>query len=149
MAQTVKNLPAMQDTRVQSLGLENSLEKVIATHSSVLAWRIPWTEQPGGLQSMGSQRVGYNWITNTHTYTYTHKSQVTLAIHILTLNLRGLNHQRFLFHSSYMPFSEQLVALSHTYSIQGPRLISYLPSLWQESEESSSKKWYLFSHFIG
>ena len=52
MAQMVKNLPAVQDTRVQSLGLEDSLEKVMATHSSLLAWRIPWTEQPGGLQSI-------------------------------------------------------------------------------------------------
>ena len=52
MAQMVKNLPAVQDTQVQSLGLEDSLEKVMATHSSLLAWRIPWTEQPGGLQSI-------------------------------------------------------------------------------------------------
>ena len=58
MAQTVKTLPAMQETRVQSLGQEDSLEKGLATHSIILAWRIPWTEEPGGLQSMGSQRVG-------------------------------------------------------------------------------------------
>ena len=55
--QTVKNLPAMQETRVQSLGWEDPLEKVMATHSSLLAWRIPWIEEPGGLQSMGWQRV--------------------------------------------------------------------------------------------
>ena len=54
----VKNLPAMQETRVQSLGQEDPLEKRMATHSSVLAWRIPRTEEPGDLQSMGSQRVG-------------------------------------------------------------------------------------------
>ena len=54
MAQTIKTLPAMPDTRVQSLGQENPLEKGIATPSSILAWRIPWTEAPGGLQSMGS-----------------------------------------------------------------------------------------------
>ena len=53
----VKNLPAMQETRVQSLGLKDTLEEGMATHSSILAWRIPWTEEPGGLQSMGSQRV--------------------------------------------------------------------------------------------
>ena len=52
----VKNLPAMQETWVQSLGCEDPLEKGMATHSSILAWRIPWTEEPGGLQSMGSQR---------------------------------------------------------------------------------------------
>ena len=57
MAQTVKNLPAVQETRVQSLGREDPLEEEMATHSSILAWRIPWSEEPGGLQSTGSQRV--------------------------------------------------------------------------------------------
>ena len=56
----VKNLPAMQEAWVQSLDLEDPLEKGMATHSSVLAWRIPWTEEPGELQSMGLQRVGHN-----------------------------------------------------------------------------------------
>ena len=65
MTQAVKNLPAMQDTRVQSLSWENPLEKEMATHSSILAWRIPWTEEPGRLQSMGSQRVRYDRVTNT------------------------------------------------------------------------------------
>ena len=61
VAQTVKNLPVMQETRVQYLGQEDPLEKRMATHSSILAWRIPWTEEPGGvLQSMGSQRVGHD-----------------------------------------------------------------------------------------
>ena len=60
VAQTVKNLPAMQETWVQSLDWEDPLEKGIASHSSVLAWRIPWTEEPGGLQSMASQRVGHD-----------------------------------------------------------------------------------------
>ena len=65
VTQAVKNLPAIQDTRVQSLSWENPLEKEMATHSSILAWRIPWTEEPGRLQSMGSQRVRYDWVTNT------------------------------------------------------------------------------------
>ena len=56
----VKNLPAMLETWVQSLGWEDPLEESMATHSSILAWRIPWIEEPGGLQSMGSQRVGNN-----------------------------------------------------------------------------------------
>ena len=60
VAQTVKNPPAMQKTWVQSLGWKDPLEKGMAVHSSILAWRIPWTEEPGGLQSTGSQRVGYN-----------------------------------------------------------------------------------------
>ena len=60
VAQTVKNLPAVQETQVQSQGQEDSLEKGMATHSSILAWRIPWTVEPGGLQSTGSQRVGHD-----------------------------------------------------------------------------------------
>ena len=56
----VKNLPAMQETQVQSLGQEDPLEKVMATHSSILAWKIPWAEEPGGLQSVGLQRVGHS-----------------------------------------------------------------------------------------
>ena len=60
VAQRVKNLPAMWETWVQSLGWEDPLEEGVATHSSILAWRIPWTEEPGGLQSMGSHRVGHD-----------------------------------------------------------------------------------------
>ena len=56
----VKHLPAMQETRVQSLGQEDPLEKEMATHSSTHAWKIPWMEKPGGLQSTGSQRVGHD-----------------------------------------------------------------------------------------
>ena len=59
-AQMVNNLLAMQETQVRCLGWEDPLEKEMATHSGILAWRIPWTEEPGGLQSVGSQRVGYN-----------------------------------------------------------------------------------------
>ena len=68
VAQTVKNLPAMQETQVWSPGQEDSLEKGMATHSSILAWRIPWTKQSCWLQSMGSQRVGQDWTTNTFTF---------------------------------------------------------------------------------
>ena len=60
MAQTVKNLPAMQEAWVRFLGWEDPLEKGVATHSSLLAWRIPWTEEPGRLQSMGLQRGGHD-----------------------------------------------------------------------------------------
>ena len=60
MAQTVKRLPAIRETRVQSLGWEDPLEKEMAAHSSILAWKIPWTKEPGRLQSMGSQRVGHD-----------------------------------------------------------------------------------------
>ena len=60
VAQMVKRLPAMQETQVQSLGRDDPLEKEMATHSRALAWKIPWTEEPGRLQSMGLQRVGHN-----------------------------------------------------------------------------------------
>ena len=60
MAQVVKNLPVIHETQIQSLGQEDPLEKEMVTHSSVLAWRIPWKEEPGGLQSTGSQRVGHD-----------------------------------------------------------------------------------------
>ena len=59
MAQTVKNLTAMQETRFRSLGQEDPMEEETATHSSILAWRIPWTEEPGRLQSWGRKRVGH------------------------------------------------------------------------------------------
>ena len=64
VAQMIKRLPATRETRVWSLGWEDPLEKEMATRSSILAWRIPWTEEPGGLQSMGSQRVGHDWATS-------------------------------------------------------------------------------------
>ena len=60
MAQKLKNLPAMQETQVQFLGQEDPQEKKMATHSTVLAWKIPWTQEPGGLQSMGLHTVGHD-----------------------------------------------------------------------------------------
>ena len=65
VAQMVKRLPAVRETQVQSLGCEDPLEKEMATHPSILAWKIPWTEEPGGLQFVGSQRVEHDWATNT------------------------------------------------------------------------------------
>ena len=82
MSQTVKNLPVMQETEVQSLGREDLLEKGMATHSSMLAWGISQTEEPGGLQSMGSQRV-----TNTITFT-----QAVSVFGGLAVCLRALDH---------------------------------------------------------
>ena len=61
MAQKVKNLPAMRETWIRSLGWEDPLEEVVATHSNILAWKLPWTEEPGRLQSMGWQRVRHDW----------------------------------------------------------------------------------------
>ena len=64
VAHMVKRLPAMWETEVQSLGWEDPLEKEMVTHSSTLTWKIPWTEEPGRLQSMGSQRAGRDWVTS-------------------------------------------------------------------------------------
>ena len=88
MAQTVKNLPAMWETRVWSLGRENLLEKEMATHSSILAWRIPRTEKPSGLQSMGSQRVGHDCAMNTLTCLLIHLSYL-IATQGSCLHLRS------------------------------------------------------------
>ena len=83
----VKNLPAMQETQVPSLGWEDPLEKGMATHSSILAWRSPWAEKPGGLQFMGSQRVRHNWATNTYIHTYQcHQGPKLLTFSSATLN---------------------------------------------------------------
>ena len=79
----VKNLPAVQESWVWSLGQEDPREKGMATYSSILAWKIPWTEEPGGLQSMGSQRVRHDWVMNTFTFLVTlvevcHRTQFSL-----------------------------------------------------------------------
>ena len=66
VAQMVKRLSAMRETQVWSLGWEYPLEKEMEIHSSTIAWKIPWTEEPGQLHSVGSQRVGHNWITSLH-----------------------------------------------------------------------------------
>ena len=78
----VKNLPAVQETQIQSQGQEDPLEKGMATYSSILAWRIPWTEKPGRLQSMGLQKVGQDWVT-LHFLTTTKK--INHVIHPNTL----------------------------------------------------------------
>ena len=82
LAQRVKRLPAMQETWVRSLGQEDPLEKEMATHSSTLAWKITWTEKPGRLQSMGSQRVGHDWATSLSLYTLTNTSGTLLRFHL-------------------------------------------------------------------
>ena len=84
VAQMVKNLPIMWETWVWSLGWEDPLEESMATHSSILALRTPWTEEPGELQSMGFQRVGYNWATNTqwHLVNYTLAKKLSLQYNL-------------------------------------------------------------------
>ena len=96
----VKNLPAMRETWVWSLGQEDTLglvkgmatllhlEKGMATHSSILAWRIPWTEEPGRLQSMGSQRVRHDWVTNTHQIRSLKSTPINCLSYLLLNNRR-------------------------------------------------------------
>ena len=95
VAQMVKNLPAMQETWVWSLGQEDPLEEGMATHSSTLTWKILWTEEPGGLQSMGLQRVGHDWAAeHTHTshfissktFIFIHFSISKLEMHLIMCN---------------------------------------------------------------
>ena len=83
MAQRVKHLLAMWGTWVRSLGWDDSLEKGMATHSSIPAWRIPWTEELGGLQSMGSQKVGHDRMTNTFTF----RQSRTITLSQIVLNV--------------------------------------------------------------
>ena len=92
VAQVVKNLPAMQETQAQSLSQDDPLEEGIGNPLSVLAWRIPWTEEPGGLQSMGLQRVGHDKVTNTFTFrgqtSYdTQSSAVQLCLEIVSVEI--------------------------------------------------------------
>ena len=84
----------MQETWVQSLGWKDTLEKGMATHSSILAWRIPWAEESGGLQYMESQRAGHDWMTNTFHMWYNDWCKVLKLSHrkILRLNLKYLTH---------------------------------------------------------
>ena len=72
VAQTVKSLPAMRESQVQSPGQEDPLGKEMAIHSSIVAWKIPWRDKPGRLESMGLQRIGHDRVTHTHTHTHTH-----------------------------------------------------------------------------
>ena len=86
VSETVKNLPTTQETCVQSLGREDPLEKGMVNHSSILAWRIPCTEEPGGLKAMGSQRVGYDWATNTHAHNLKYRPSNLLTVTLGRLN---------------------------------------------------------------
>ena len=107
----VKHRPTMQETRVQSLGRKDLLEKEMGTHSSILSWEIPWSEDPDGLQSIGSQRVGPDWATDTHiiccssinmvVFQFTNRRPHTFLYHLTwTSTISLLNRQGLLlFHS--------------------------------------------------
>ena len=84
--QTVKHLPTMWETQVQSLGQEDPLEKEMATHSIILAWKIPWTEEPGRLQTMGSRRVRHDWATSLSLSLFRYKINIWESIALLHTN---------------------------------------------------------------
>ena len=102
MAETVKRLPTMQETRVQSLGREDLLEKEIAPHSSILAGKIPWMAKPGRLQSMGSQRVRHDWATShTHTSAICKHAHGHMALSVLDMSPLLLIEATVLFFNFY------------------------------------------------
>ena len=90
LAQMVKNLPALQETRVRSLGWEDPLEKEMAAHSSVPAWRIPWAEEPGGLQSHPS--IGHDWATNAFTFAFWEMVKDREAWHAAVYGIARVRH---------------------------------------------------------
>ena len=92
---TVKCLPTVRETWVPSLGQEDPLETEMANHSSTLAWKIPWTEEPGGLQSMGSQRVGHDWATSLSLY-----CQTSLSFCVDIFSIKDLYHLDGFSHTS-------------------------------------------------
>ena len=81
ISQEMQKTEFTESQGIRSLGWEDPLEKEMATHSSILAWKIPWTEQPRGLRSMGSQRVGHNWVTKTTTTTFTQQAFTEHLLH--------------------------------------------------------------------
>ena len=111
IAQSVKNLPAVQETGVWSLGWKDPLEKEMVTHSRILAWKISWTEEPGGLQSMGSQRVRHNWVTKTKQL-YENSSDLITALQTVTPRNESDLHLEFNCKVSKIMFKSILLTIS-------------------------------------
>ena len=122
VAQTVKRLPTMLETWVKSLGWEDVLEKEMATHSSILAWKIPWMEEPGGLQSTGSQRVRHDWTTKSQ-----HNWSDVASIHINTSDC----------HLGFLLYAGNYLKGSHVYSF---RLSCILPSVLRTKKAKWASK---------
>ena len=137
VAQMVKNSSAMQKTWVWSLGWDDLLEKEMATHFSILAWRVPWTKEPGGLQSMGVQRIGHDWVTNSTQSAKTRPGadcgsdhELFIAKFRVKLKKRG---------ETTRPFRYDLNQISYDYTVEvrnrfkGLDLIDRVPEeLWME-----------------
>ena len=107
MAQRVKHLPAMREIRVRSLCWEDPLEKEMATHSSILAWKIPWMEEPVRLQSMGSQRVGHNWAISLSLFTFFNTYYVPRTVVAVTYKIPGLCHTVLHFYQQHKLFKNK------------------------------------------
>ena len=150
MVQTLKNLPEMQDTRVRSLDQEDPLEKEMVTPSGILAWRIPWTEEPGGLQSTGSQSW-LQWTTNTHCLS-THLSAVCLTYSCLFYWVLFYSHHFFGFTNSWFFFSPWLFSPLRLFlyleeivnTIVKHKKFSFSCSLFSFSEEALSTSLWSF-----
>ena len=125
VAQIVKTLPAIQDTWVWALGLEDPLEKGKATYSSILAWKIPWSEEPGRLQSMGLQRVGHDWVINTFTYFFHYYYS-----HWLPLCLKLISSKDI-----------EVLPTPSFFSVTNIRNFGELTSWVQEKVNKSNNKW--------
>ena len=111
VAQRLKRLPGMQETRVRSLGWEDSLEKEMATHSSIHAWRLPWTEEPGRLQSTGSQRVGHDWASSLSLYLHSAAQSVVYSEELWDFHLLFAAFLAFTYSESHL-FPSLLVWVS-------------------------------------
>ena len=144
VAEMVKNLPAMQKTRVWSLVQEDPLEKRMATHSSILAWRIPWTEEPGGVQFMSMPRVGHNWATNTFTFNVRFNIMdiflVSAAYKLMHMDFYYLNNRNPCESnkSIFVPLTWAPHLVSHKYCKPCPPWINYMnaknkPALYPSS----------------
>ena len=125
----VKDMPAMQQTRGWSLDWEDPLEEDVATHSSLLAWRIPWTEEPGRLQSTGLQRVGHDWVTDTFTslcLIFSFRSSACFCYTVIWALLSALPIHRLIPHGdlwTQFPFSR--------WGNWGLERFDILPQIWQ------------------
>ena len=146
----VKNLPAMQETRVWPLGWEDPLEKGMATHSSTLAWRTPWTEGPDRLPSMGSQGVGHNWATNTNTFLVAYWTPSDEGVHLSVSYLFAFSycswtsHARILEWVPFPPPVDHILSECFTIICFGwPCTAWFIASLSYASHLAMTRQWFM------
>ena len=129
VAQTVKRLPAMQETWVRSLGGEDPLEKEMAPRSSTLAWKIPWVEEPGGLQSMGLPRVGHDWATSLSLFTFSMICIKSMFKFYLEIYKYMQQFMAWLSRSTFVSYS--LPPTSYSTAASEPRFLPNFTEIWQ------------------